>query len=145
MAELTAITVVFMLLRHVQFSGTLSWGTDSLYALGIMMLGHGAATECKFVNRARREVRVAKASWNIRGYHTPSHIGFPPNECADVLALMGRLRHKLSETVAALIKEIGLMNHVPKVPVVFSLVHALAWTEVEMREDPRQKTKGEGV
>ena len=95
-AELTAITVVIMLLRHVQFSGTLSWGTDSLYALGIMTMGHGAAAECKFVNRASREVRVAKASWNLRGYHTPSHIGFPPHECADALARMGRLRHKLS-------------------------------------------------
>ena len=70
-AELTAITVVFRLLRHVRFSGTLSWGTDSLYALGIMMLGHGAATACKFVNLARREVRAARASCNIKGYHTP--------------------------------------------------------------------------
>ena len=42
--ELTVITVVIMFLRHVQFSGALSWGTDSLYALGIMLLGHGAAT-----------------------------------------------------------------------------------------------------
>ena len=75
-AELTAITVVFKLLRHVQFSGTLSWGTDSLYALGIMMMGHGVATECKFVNRARREVRVAKASWNIKGlpYSLPHRV-----------------------------------------------------------------------
>ena len=37
------------------------------------------------------------------------------------------------------------MSHVPKAPVVFSLVHALAWTEVEMREYPQQKKKGEGV
>ena len=96
-AELTAITVVLMLLRQIQFQGSVSWGTDSLYALGIMMLGHGAAAECNFVSRARKEARAAKAFWNLKGFHTPSHIGFPPNECADVLALLGRLRVRLSD------------------------------------------------
>ena len=99
-AELTAITVVLMLLRQVQFQGSVAWGTDSLYALGIMTLGHGAAAECKFVSRARKEARAAKASWNLKGFHTPSHIGFPPNECADVPALLGRLRDSLSQCVA---------------------------------------------
>ena len=72
-AELTASTVVLMLLRQMQFQGSVAWGTDSLYALGIMTLGYGAATECKFVNRAHKEARVAKASWNLKGFHTPSH------------------------------------------------------------------------
>ena len=38
-AELTAITVVLMLLRHTQFQGSVAWGTDSMYALGIMIDG----------------------------------------------------------------------------------------------------------
>ena len=94
-----------MLLRQVQFHGTVAWGTDSLYALGIMLLGHGAAAECTFVSRARKEARAPKVSWNLKGYHTPSHMGFPPNEFADVLALMGRLRVKLSELVAMFIAQ----------------------------------------
>ena len=61
-AELTAITVVLMLLRHTQFQGSVAWGTDSMYALGIMLMGHGVATECNFVSRARKEARVAKGN-----------------------------------------------------------------------------------
>ena len=89
-----------MLVRTTQFNGTVAWGTDSLYALGILMLGHGALAECTCVNRARMEARAAKARWKLKGYHTPSHIGYPPNECADVSALMGRLRVNLLELVA---------------------------------------------
>ena len=59
-AELTAITVVLMRLRQSRFQGTVTWGTDSLYALGIMMLGHGESTECAFVNRARVEAMATK-------------------------------------------------------------------------------------
>ena len=140
-AELTAITVVLMLLRQVQVHGTVAWGTDSLYALGIMLLGHGAASECMFVSRARKEARAAKASWNLKGFHTPSHMGFPPNECAEVLALTGRLRVKLCEFVAISITHSVPPDLTPAAPVTFSIVDALDWTEVEMGEDPQQRRK----
>ena len=140
-AEITAFTVVLMLLRQMQFQGSVAWGTDSLYALGIMTLGYGGATECNFVNGARKEARVAKASWNLKGFHTPSHIGFPPKECADVLALLGRLRVRLSQLVARSIESSVPPNLTCTAPVTFSLADALIWTEVERGEDPQQKRK----
>ena len=134
--ELTAITFVLMLLRQSQFHGTVAWGTDSLYALAIMMLGHGASIECTFVNRARMEARAAKARWRLKGYHTPSHIGYPPNECVDVLACMGRLRVNLLELVAVHIAESVPPIPAPTVPINYSIAHAHAWAEMEDGADP---------
>ena len=82
-AEASAITVALRLLRQSSFSGNLIWGTDSLYALGIMLHGNGAMAEIALVSGARAEMGVY---W----IHFQSHIGFLPNACADVLALMGR-------------------------------------------------------
>ena len=46
---------------------------------------HGASAELQFAMLARMEAKAARAKWGLEGYHTPSHVGFPPNECADGL------------------------------------------------------------
>ena len=81
--------MALQLLRVVQFMGTAAWYTDSMYALGIMLHGHAAATELELATQARKEVRLAKKEWPFTGVHTPPHIGFPPNACADAIAQMG--------------------------------------------------------
>ena len=84
--ELSSVTYALRMLRAVSFTGTISWGADSLYALGIVLGGMGATSELDLVTVARTEASCAKQWWDVKGQHTPSHIGYPPNECADVVA-----------------------------------------------------------
>ena len=98
-AELSAITHALRMLRLVAYTGTIHWPSDSLYALGIVQGGRGAATELELVTVARTEASFAVWQWALHGTHTPTHIGCPPNECADVIARMGRLAAELSEEV----------------------------------------------
>ena len=66
----------------------------------MILHGMGATSETGLVSIARAEARAAKERWNSASAHTPSQIGFPPNECADVLAMMGRLHVSIDSTVA---------------------------------------------
>ena len=96
-AELSAITHALRMLRLAAYTGTIHWPSDSLYSLGIVLGGRGAATELELVTVARTEASLAVWQWALRGTHTSPHIRFPPNECADVIARMGRLATELSE------------------------------------------------
>ena len=78
-----------------------------MYALGIMLYAHAASTETALVARARVEAREALARCRLRGEHTPAHIGNPPNECADVTALLGRKIIDMSDCVKQTLHEAG--------------------------------------
>ena len=130
-AELSTITHCLRMLRMASFMGTVVWGTDSMYALGIILGDMAASTEAALVRCARLEATYAVREWRLRGHHTPSHIGFPPNECADVIAMMGRLQLRLSAAV-----ETMLMTVINRIPVeyqreTFSLFQALQWTVLD--------------
>ena len=91
-------------MRTTDFRCPVQWGTDSLYALGIMLYGHAASTEVYLVTRARAEAREASARYRLAGEHTPTHIGHPPHECAEVTAILGRTCVDLAEEVAELLQ-----------------------------------------
>ena len=134
-AELSTITHCLRMLRMASFMGTVVWGTDSMYALGIILGDMAASTEAALVRCARLEATYAVREWRLRGHHTPSHIGFPPNECADVIAMMGRLQLRLSAAV-----ETMLMTVINRIPVeyqreTFSLFQALQWTVLDDLSD----------
>ena len=120
----------------------MSFGSDSLYALGTMLLGKGAAAELCLVKSARLEAREANRKWTIRGFHTPSHVGCPPNECADVTALMGQLQFNLLSEMWENIVECPSPLLSVHEPVLFSIAHALAWQEIDEAPDPLCVAKG---
>ena len=106
MAELIAITLALRLLRIFGCQGSVAWSTDSQYALGIMLYGNSATSELDPVQVARAEARQAIKMWLLSGTHTPAHIGFPPNECADVLAMMGRTKFALSVELETILRTV---------------------------------------
>ena len=135
MAELSAITHALRMLRAASFMGTIHWSADSLYALGIVLAGMSASAQLALVVVARTEASFAKQWWGIRGAHTPSHIGYPPNECADVVAKMGRLQLELSESLQQYLQCIPPVQRFSHQRVPFSIDQALKWTELEELPD----------
>jgi hypothetical protein len=114
----------------------MGWGSDSQYALGIMVGAMAASTELQLVAIAREEARFAFACWKLCGSHTPSHAGFPPNECADVIAFLGRKKLFLSERVETVLASVSPLAKPVHEPVPFSIHHALYWTDLEEGRDP---------
>lgn len=122
-AEPSAIIVALRILRAANYVGTVTWGTDSSYALGIMIAGNSASAEISLVDVARRESREAYSRWSLLGGHTPAHIGFPPNECADVVARMGRLAFRTSDATANLLQNVSVIEAMPSPKIVLSVHH----------------------
>ena len=64
-------------------------------------IGHHAARPCghyRAGNRSSCKTRgeIRKRHGSLVGDRAPPHIGFPPNECADVITQMGRIACQLS-------------------------------------------------
>ena len=72
-----------------------------MYALGIIIMGHAATMEERLAMGASTEARTTKRTYQFKGTHTPAHIGFPPYECADVVAYMGRTGQFLADDFAS--------------------------------------------
>ena len=134
-AELSSITQALRMLRAVSFTGTIHWSADSLYALGIVLSGMGATTELDLVTAARTEASYAKQWWDLKGHRTPSHMGYPPNECADVVARMGRLQFQLSRSVQDVLQIVPFVQRFVQQRIPFLLDQALLWNEVEALPD----------
>ena len=92
---------------------------------------------------ARKEARFAQRCWNFQAEHTPSHIGFPPNECADILAFMGRKRFHLSQRTEEVLRNVPTIQIDQQPAVVFSLHDALFWTAAEEASIPSAIAAGE--
>ena len=80
------------------------------------MRGKGRATGREVT---RQEARQAKKDWLFTGEHIPSHIGFPPTDCADVSAQMGRIAFKLPTQTEALLKRVQPIQTSELEPMVF--------------------------
>ena len=131
MAEPAAIVHALTAVRPAQFPGPLHWGTDSMYALGIMLYAHAASTETALDARARAEAMAAIQRYNLTGEHTPTHIGNPPNKCADVTARLGRKAIDLSEEVMRLLQAAGLPTKFTVCTQDLSSDHLLQWAALE--------------
>ena len=64
--------------------------SDATYALDIVH-GDRATIELALVSIARREDACCAQRGFLAVWHTPGHVGYPPNELADACARMGRL------------------------------------------------------
>ena len=107
----------------------------AFYALGIKLSGHATTVEVQAAAKARAETREAKHNFRLVGIHTPSHIGFPPHACADVVAIMGRTIKHLSPDVANLLGLVTTVLPVDSQPTNFSFSHALQWTVIDESVD----------
>ena len=56
-AGLSAITHTLIALQNSGFEVSVQWGTDSLYAFGIVLYGHAASADLDLVTKARAEAR----------------------------------------------------------------------------------------
>ena len=95
------------------------------------MDNQAASTEIDLVEVARAEARYAKQCWRLVGFHTPSRVGRPPHESADVCATLGRLRMHLTERTAQQVRSAGPVQPREFNLVNFSIEHDLNWTELD--------------
>ena len=90
--------------------------------------------ELALVQVARQDARHFVKLAVLTGNRSPAHIGYPPNECADVVACMGRKRRAPSAATQALFNGAPTL-FIIKDPVLSLLQHAIHWTEVLRAQD----------
>ena len=88
------------------------------------------------MKKLRQEVRWYRLQAPFEAVHYPGHIGFPPNECADVTANMGRKAINLPQTIGQILASAGPTPPMPDPPQIIALSDALYWTRIQEAQDP---------
>ena len=88
------------------------------------------------MKKLRQEVRWNRLQAPFEAVHYPGHIGFPPNECADVTANMGRKAINLPQTIGQILASAGPTPPMPDPPQIIALSDALYWTRIQEAQDP---------
>ena len=92
--------------------------------------------EERLVSVARVEARAARRAYHLKGTHAPTHKGFPPNACADVVAHMGRACKLLSEDRVYLLESVVPIPCDDAKPAQFSCFPvALNFTDIDYALD----------
>ena len=133
--ELSAIVHTLTAMRAAEFHVPLHLGTDSLYALGLAIVGNRATADIKLVRQTRKEMRWRRANGALNGYHYAGHVGCRPNDCADVAAKMGRISWQLFSCALKLSHNVRPVLALPPPPCQILVDHRFMWTNVTQAHD----------
>ena len=133
---MSAPLALLLMLRATHIVLPLRCYTDSTNTAAHINTLQKATAEPRLVTDYAKKLDGTDFRHHLRLFIIRATLAFPPNECADVTANMGRKAINLPQAIAHILTSAGPTPPMPDPPQFIELSDALCWTCIQEAQDP---------